>query len=293
MIERVSLNGLKFFYYVAEYGSVTIAAQKLFVTQSAVSKQIKNLEETLGVLLFARVNKTLQLTAKGQVLFASCQQVFSQLDRCLTDVSQPQNNSKQLVLSCEPTISMKWLIPRLAKFNALNPGFDIVLLTAGGAVDFQAQGIDIALRRNDFAWGNDIFHEKVIEESMVVVRRPQATADKTLIISTSRPDFWQCIHQSDLVDKTLRSYDISRLEHFYLCIEACLAGLGTTIVSAFTVEQELTHRLLQVVQSPFTDGSAYHLLSATPFCDDDRKLVFKEWHQQEMIDSQKHLAALL
>ena len=49
MIEKISLNTLRFFYYVAEYGSVTVAAKKLFVTQSAVSKQIKNLEETLGL----------------------------------------------------------------------------------------------------------------------------------------------------------------------------------------------------------------------------------------------------
>ena len=55
-----------------------------------------------------------------------------------------------------------------------------MLLTAGGAVDFQAQGIDIALRRNDFAWGSEIFHEKMIEESMVVVRSPQQCMENKL-----------------------------------------------------------------------------------------------------------------
>ena len=64
MIEKISLNALKFFYYVAEYGSVTLASQKLFVTQSAVSKQIKNLEDTLDLSLFNRVNKKLSIIEK-------------------------------------------------------------------------------------------------------------------------------------------------------------------------------------------------------------------------------------
>lgn len=80
MIERLSLNSLKFFYYVARYGSVTIAAKKLFVTQGAVSKQLKNLEEALGFTLFIREGKKLQLTDDGELLFDCCQQVFPQID---------------------------------------------------------------------------------------------------------------------------------------------------------------------------------------------------------------------
>ena len=76
MIERVSLNSLKFFYYVARYDSVTFAAEKLFVTQGAVSKQLKNLEEALGHRLFIRDGKKLQLTGDGLKLFDCCEQVF-------------------------------------------------------------------------------------------------------------------------------------------------------------------------------------------------------------------------
>ena len=94
MIEKISLNALKFFYYVAEYGSVTLASQKLFVTQSAVSKQIKNLEDTLDLSLFNRVNKKLVLTANGNVLFSCCQQVFAKLDDCLVDLS----NHDQIII---------------------------------------------------------------------------------------------------------------------------------------------------------------------------------------------------
>lgn len=285
MIEKVPLNSLKAFYYVAAYGSVTIASQKLFVTQSAVSKQIKNLETFLDLTLFDRVNKKLVLTTEGTTLFSCCQQVFSKLDDCLIEITQQTHQKKQLVLSCEPTISMKWLIPRLAEFNALNHGFEIVLLTGGGAVDFQAHNIDIALRRNDFEWGKEVFHEKIIEEYIVAVRNTRTAQTNTLLLTASRPNLWQHINSSKLVTRNILSYEHMILEHFYLCIEGCLAGLGTAIVSIFMVQKEVSHQLLELVQSPVADSSSYHLLSDEPFYKDERKVIFKAWLKKEMISS--------
>ncbi len=286
MIEKISLNSLKFFYYVAQHGSVTLASQKLFVTQSAVSKQIKNLEDALGLILFDRVNKKLILTSNGSLLFACCQQVFAKLDDCLVDLKNQQYENKQLVLSCEPTISMKWLIPRLAEFNSLNYGFEIVLLTGGGIVDFQGKSIDIALRRNDFEWDKNIFHEKIIEEYIVAVRNTRTDQTNTLLLTSSRPNLWQHINKSKLVSSDILSYEHMVLEHFYLCIEGCLAGLGTAIVSIFMVEKEISHEFLALVHPPVADSSSYHLLSYYPFYEDERKVIFKNWLKTEMLISQ-------
>lgn len=285
MIEKISLNSLRFFYYVAEHNSVTLASQKLFVTQSAVSKQIKNLEDALGIPLFNRVNKKLELTANGTLLFSCCQQVFAKLDDCLVDLTRQDHRKKQLVLSCEPTISMKWLIPRLAEFNSLNYGFEIILLTGGGTVDFQGKSIDIALRRNDFEWDKNIFHEKIIEEYIVAVRNPRTEQTNTLLLSSSRPNFWHHISKSKLVTSEILSYEPMVLEQFHLCIEGCLAGLGTTIVSIFMVEKELSHHFLELIHPPVADSSSYHLLSYYPFYEDERKVVFKDWLKKEMLNS--------
>ncbi|HCI76110.1 MULTISPECIES: LysR family transcriptional regulator [unclassified Psychrobacter] len=287
MIEKISLNSLKFFYYVAQHGSVTLASQKLFVTQSAVSKQIKNLEDALGLILFDRVNKKLILTSNGSLLFACCQQVFARLDDCLVDLKNQQYEKKQLVLSCEPTISMKWLIPRLAEFNSLNYGFEIVLLTGGGIVDFQGKSIDIALRRNDFEWDKNIFHEKIIEEYIVAVRNTRTDQTNTLLLTSSRPHLWQHINKSKLVSSDILSYEHMVLEHFYLCIEGCLAGLGTAIVSIFMVEKEISHEFLELVHPPVADSSSYHLLSYYPFYEDERKVIFKNWLKIKMTRSKE------
>lgn len=279
MVERISLNALKFFYYVAYFGSVTVAADMLHVTQSAVSKQIKNLEQLLNIQLFDRVNKSLKLTESGKTLYACCENVFKQLDTCLLDLQQPIKKT-QLVVSCEPTLSMKWLIPKLANFNASEFGFEIVLLTAGGAVDFKQKGIDVAIRRNDFDWGEHIYARKLVDEQMVAVFNPNLPPKPTLFLSSSRPQLERFIIQESLGD--VASYEKRYLEHFYLCIEAALAGLGTAWVSAMMVEKELQAGLLISTTPPILDGSAYYLLSDTPFEQDAQKMAFLAWLRQQL-----------
>lgn len=285
MIERLSLNSLKFFYYVAVEGSVTIAAERLYVTQSAVSRQIKNLEELLNINLFERKNKSLILTAEGKILLDCCQHVFNQLDSCIIGISQQKYKNNNLTVSCEATISMKWLIPRMMKFNELNLGFGITLLTGGGPLDFQNQNVDLAIRRNDFVWANHIFSEKIADEFMFLVNSNQQNTEN-LLLSTSRPRF-----KNDLAKDhpELSKLNTIELDHFYLCIEACLSGLGSTIVSGFMIEHELEHDFLQVEKYLNHDDSAYYLLSPTPIEEDNRKTIFKDWLIKEMQSTQQKL----
>lgn len=285
MIERVSLNSLKFFYYVATEGSVTIAASRLYVTQGAVSRQIRNLEEILNVSLFERKNKSLILTTEGKTLLDCCQYVFNQLDQCIINIKQQKFKNNNLVLSCEPTLSMKWLIPRMAKFNELNLGFGITLLTGGGSLDFQNQNIDLAIRRNDFDWGVHIFNTKIINEFMFLVSSKQKNISN-LLLSTSRPKFKKYLAQTYSEISTSK---IIELDHFYLCIEGCLSGLGQTIVSGFMIEHELEHNFLQVEKFLKFDDSAYYLLSSSSIEEDSRKIIFRDWLIQEMMQTQQLL----
>ena len=276
MIEKLSLNALKYFYFIAQTGSVTDASKKLCVTQSAVSKQLKSLEETINVQLFDRAQKKLYLTQSGKQLYQTCQTIFGQLDDCLVDIAKKTNTPKSLVLSCESTIAMKWLIPRLATFKS---DFNVVLLTGGGRVDFENGQIDLALRRNDFMWKNTLFSEKIIDEYMVFVKAKNNTANR-ILLSTSRPNFQYT---------QLRNDEILEFEHFYLCLEGCLAGLGKTMLSGYMIEKELKYEMLDIVEPIFKDGSAYYLLSNTPFEQDNRKIIFLKWLKQEMEKSEKGL----
>lgn len=288
MFEKISLNSLKFFYFVAKHGSVTQAANTLFVTQSAVSKQIYNLEESIHTPLFERRNKALYLTAKGEKLFQCCQKMFKELDDCLISLQENSAEKKHLVLSCEPTLSIKWLIPRLNKFKALKHSFDIVLLTGGGKINFKQEQIDLAIRRNDFYWGEHIFSEKIADEYMCLAQNKQSSQNKNILISTSRPNFIAHLEQLKPIQPFINNHQLTTFEHFYLCLEACLSDLGSTIISMYMIEKELEHQFLTMPISPFKDGSAYYLLTSQPFLEDSRKLIFLEWLKEEMQASQSH-----
>ena len=246
----------------------------------------------MGRRLFIRDGKKLQLTVDGLALFDCCEQVFPQIDQCLVQMTRKKKNEKKtLILSCEPTIAMKWLIPRLVQFKLRYPEIDISLLTAGGEADFKAQNIDLALRRNDFEWGKAIYSEKMADEYMVGVSRHNHLAPMSqLYISSSRPKIWTQF--KDAYKTQFKHFQKVALEHFYLCIEASLAGLGATVVSAYMVEKELDFQMLDMLTPIVQDGSTYYLLSASPFEDDQHKVIFKGWLIEEMRASQTKLMAL-
>jgi DNA-binding transcriptional LysR family regulator len=291
MIERISLNSFKYFYYVATHESITIASEKLFVTQGAVSRQIKNIEESLNKDLFLRTGKTLTLTSDGLFLLNCCQEIFNQLDACLNILNNKAYNKEALIISCEPCLYLKWLIPKLQKFNNLNYGFELIINTTSTSLDFQSSHFDLAIRRNDIGWGNHIYNEFISEEILFFIQDNHLIEDSSgkVLLSTSRKNFWTNIINNKLIGSRLKYAKLIEMDYFHLCIESCIAGLGKTITSGYLIEKELKNDLVKPVIAPFTDGSSYYLLSPTPFHNDERKIFFKEWLKHEMQQSLLYL----
>ncbi|MDR0235130.1 LysR family transcriptional regulator [Acinetobacter sp.] len=286
MLKRISLNSFKFFYYVAMYESVTIASEKLFVTQGAVSRQIKNIEDGLNCKLFIRKGKTLELTNEGLLLLNCCQSIFHEIDKCLIKLDNKQADIEDLVISCESTLCMKWLIPRIKNFNDLNSGFELKIITNDGVINFG--DVDIAIRRNDFHWKEHIYSLKLMDEIMFFVQSPSKKTED-ILISSSRQKFWGSLLKINHISDKITQLNYKELDHFYLCIEACLSGLGSTIVSGYMVEKYLENGQLQPVAEPFLDGSSYYMLSAAPLEEDYRKIVFRNWLTKELNNSQNDL----
>ncbi|TCM63837.1 DNA-binding transcriptional LysR family regulator [Acinetobacter calcoaceticus] len=291
MMDKLNLKGLRFFHFVAQYGTISLAAEKLCITQGAVSKQILNLEQGLGLDLFIRAQKKMILTEHGRQLYDCTQSIFQHLAQCLTQLQQADQKQANLVLSCEPTIAMKWLIPRLADFHHQYPDIEINLRTAGGPVDWHTQGIDLALRRNDFKIEQHLYAEKIADEYMCCVAKPAPNpAITSMYISSSRPDIWKTFIGYQQTDpqaiKALATVKPKQLEHFYLCLEACLAGLGASICSIYMIEKELEYLILQPLSQIYTDQTSYLLISATPFEQDQRKQCFKHWLSAQMQQTQ-------
>jgi LysR family transcriptional regulator, regulator of gene expression of beta-lactamase len=147
----IPLNALRAFEAAARHRSFTRAAEELCVTQAAISHQVKGLEDRLGVSLFRRSNRGLQLTDEGVALAPTLFEAFGAIDRLL-DQFESGGAQKVLTVSAVGTFVLGALLERLPAFRASCPWIDLRLLTNNNKVDLVAEGLDYAIRFGDGAW---------------------------------------------------------------------------------------------------------------------------------------------
>lgn len=285
-----SLNAIRVFEVAARHLNFVRAAEELHVTHGAVSRQIRQLEDMLGVALFERRNRAVFLTREGAAFKLTCTEAMAQMMRGIAEIRQTATD-RHLVVSCEPTLAMRWLIPRIGHFRERFPDIDLHLFAAGGEVDFQRSHIDLALRRNDFKWDARYHAEPVAPEMTAPVCAPGLLASgevdltqQCLLQTASRPDAWSRWQTAaGTVFTAVRS---AQFEHFYLSLQAAGAGLGVAIGSIYMVEDELRNGRLLAPFDFLPDGSEYYLLSPTPFTGDARRTAFLQWLREQMSASQ-------
>ena len=190
-----ALDLLVGFEAAARHLSFTKAGEELFLTQSAVSRQIKELEDQLGVELFQRRHRALALTDAGRQFYASAAQVLTTM-RAATDRLRAQAGKKGLSVTTTHSFAALWLIPRLASFTRAHPGVDVRITAETRVQDLDRDGLDLAIRHGPatLAGSNAI---KLMGERVFPVCSPKLLADK------SRP----LREPKDLRHHTLLHYD--------------------------------------------------------------------------------------
>ena len=138
------LNALKAFETAARHLSFTKAAEELYVTQAAISHQIKALEDHLGLKLFMRKNRSLLLTEEGQSYFLDIKEIFLQLHES-TEKLLARGAKGSLTVSLQPSFAIQWLVPRLSGFNAAYPGIDVRIQAVDREEDKLADDVDVAI----------------------------------------------------------------------------------------------------------------------------------------------------
>ena len=139
------LNALRAFEAAARHLSLTKGARELNVTASALSHQIKALEDHLGLKLFERRDRTIVLTDAGKRLYPGLQAGFLHLREAVIGLN-PATNDHVLVVSTPPGFTAKWLAPRLYRFGLRHPEFDVRISSSAGYVNFATDGVDVAVR---------------------------------------------------------------------------------------------------------------------------------------------------
>lgn len=281
------LGTLVAFESAVRLGSVTAAAAELHLTHGAVSRQIQSLERSLGLSLFERRNRAIVPTQDAADYASEITDALNLLSSATRRV-QRVRHTDHLVLSCEPTLLMRWLLPRLPALYEAVPGVDLHLSGAGGRIDLARQGVDIAVRRNDFPMPRDMDSTILTTEKIGPVCSPVLAAkissvrdleSAPLLHSATRPGAW-ADWQTHAAAPPFRIRSETTFEHFYLSLQAAAAGVGVAIGPYALVVDDLRDGRLAAPFGFVEDGTNYVFLSREP--SDTRIGNIREWFTQEM-----------
>lgn len=246
------LNALRAFEAVARHLNITQAADELAVTPGAVSQQVQNLEEYLGVTLFRRTTKGLALTDAAQSAIPVLHEAFDRLAEAAS-ILQPGKNPQHLTVSVAPSFAAKWLTPRLARFNQRHPDIDIWLSASMELVDFAKADVDLAIR-----YGRGVYtgleSRRLMSEHVIPVISPPLLQTVDLAAPSGLAD---CVLLHDespdadpscptwpmwLAARGIRDVDGARGPRFNqssLVIEAAVAGRGVGLAKRTLAQEDI------------------------------------------------------
>ena len=244
------LNALRAVEATARLNSVSQAAEQLNVTHGAVSRQLKVLEEHLGVSLFVKEGRGLRLTDAGVRLRDASSEAFDRLRNVCSELTQSHVDAP-FVLGCSGSLLARWFIPRLGRLNADLPDLRLHLSAGEGDLDPRKPGLDALLVFAEPPWPADMQVYELGSERIGPVLSPRfvryeqlrnappgALLDEPLLHTTSRPQAWPSWAQQQALDATALKYG-QGFEHLYYLLEAAVAGLGVAIAPEPLVTEDL------------------------------------------------------
>lgn len=284
-----SLLALRSFEAAARLENFSRAAAELHITHGAVSRAVRLLEDELGVLLFERRSRRVFLTEAGHTLARAVAEGMGLMQNAVNGLRISAQQKQRWVLSCEPTLLMRWLIPRWPAFQALHDGAEIHLAAGGGPFSF-TPGLDLAIRRDDFSWSeHDYYAEPLFMERVGPVCHPGKVTSwfsapesggmpvpgAQRLHTRTRPAAWK--EWANAAGVPFQETGGQVFDHFYFSLQAAVAGLGVAIGSWYQVCDDLESGLLAAPLGFTGDGSRYYLLSPEPFTPGSLQADLLEW----------------
>lgn len=265
-----SLIALQCFEASARHLSFTRAGEELCLTQSAVSRQIKNLEAFLGCALFERIKQRLQLTDVGRSYAEDIRQVLDRAEQATRQVMRGQTGPLQL--ATEPAIASRWLIPRLADFRRHYPGVDIQLSTDMDRTYGEARDYDLAILFGPGQW-QGLEARQLMTETLLAVCSPELMMPGMPFKSFGEITQLPLLHQSRKLSASeqwfsraglsraqIRQLPGQRFEYFQLLLDAALQGLGVAILPTYFAQTELdSGRLVKACNRGMVSEQAYYV----------------------------------
>ena len=290
---NISLRGLRAFCLAAEHESFRDAAEKLFITASAVSHQIKNLEDELGQKLFERTSRSLILTEAGHSLLDDIKPLITSLDEVATRhrVSAARTT---LSISVQPFFASEVFIPRLSEFTQNHPDIDIKVDTSDEAAEKHPATADVSIRVFRSApagYASDrLFPLRLIPAASpelrrkIVVDEDSISGDVPLLLHDSRPTAWRQWSRSSGV-AVPRDASVIRLDSMIAIARAAERGLGVALVPVQLSDAWFeSGSLVPLSDHELLTRDAYYFVCRTEDADNETIQTFRAWVLQNFDD---------
>jgi LysR family glycine cleavage system transcriptional activator len=285
-----SLSLLTAFEAAARTGSITAAARELDLTQSAVSRQIKALENQLGVELFLRERQTIRLTVAGDSYAREIREALRRISSASLNLrANPHGGTLNLAIL--PTFGARWLAPRLGQFLATNPGITINLVTRLSPFDFRLDSIDAAIHFGDAVWPGAELTLLMREETIPAcspdfkqaheIQAPSDLLHVPLLHLTTRPDAWErWFTETGVVFENLHGM---LFDQFATASQAAIGGLGVALLPTFLIQDELARgELVAAVDRPMQSAQRYYLVFPRERAAYPPLVAFRDWIVKEL-----------
>lgn len=293
-------RALRTFEAAGRHLNFTRAADEVGLTPAAVSYQIKEIEEQLGMTLFARTSRSIRLTPAGSVLFEAAGEALDILHRAAARARRMNRGERHLRVSVGARFATNWLLPRLPQFRAANPGLELTFDISDDVRDFDGDDVDVAIRYGAGAYREAVSHR--LFDTVVVpvcsplllergpgIARPGDLSAHTLCYVDCKPGgivwpnwaMWMAAAGVPDFDDG-RCLAFSESSHV---VQAVMDGGAVGLVELELVDRELERgRLVRLfdVGVKVAPGYAYHLVYPAASVDDPRVQALRAWMEGEV-----------
>lgn len=283
-----SLNGLRAFEAAGRHRSFTAAANELNVTQTAVSRLVRRLEQRLGYPLFRRHANALRLTAEGQALLSGLTDAFDSIAR-LTENVATMRAGPILTVGVGPALAVSWLIPRLPKFHRDHANVEIRIASGGTTLPIRDDWT-CTIRRAAQALPGYVA-EKLFPSTVIPVctpkiaatlRSPDDLCNATLILVSNMTNDWPCWFEAAGLQRPVRAANEVSFESNAMAMQAVLDGVGVAIAQVPYVSDALASGRLVAPFPVSAHKREAWLLEYQPVHREDPALVaFRDWLHRE------------
>jgi LysR family transcriptional regulator, glycine cleavage system transcriptional activator len=283
-----SLNGLRAFEAAARHLSFTRAAAELNVTQTAISHQIRRLEEQLGIRLFLRRNRALLLTREAEGYLPAVRAAFEDLRRATERLRRPEREGL-LTVSTTASLAAKWLVTRAAAFQEAHPGIEVRITTSSHLVDFRREEVDMAVRYGRGNWPGLRAQWLMAEELFPVcspsllngakpLRRPEDLVHHTLLHATVSREDWQLWLTAAGLPGSIASRRGLTFDQSFMAIQAAVDGHGIAMGRTRFVEADVAAgRLVVPFDVVLPADAGFYIVAPEDTAGSPKIALFRDW----------------